>query len=1210
MNAFISGMRKILSDVSEELLEALFLKIDADCKGSVTWVARRALARGWEEMGDRRKPGLASPNPNSDHLANALPPSFLRQEKYVDYMMRELQGKEKMTKSQYRLHFQLPMRIIHLNHSCEVVKVQFLTQRYKKTGYFVTVTKDGTLQIWSESFVLINSFKIQRFHSQPMWVMDMVCLHNMNLVAVASTDQKIEFLDISKHRCDRVFTFMDLDSCVLVMDYWSDYRRGVFCYGDTKGNVIVFLSDNVSNGLFNPQFFPRTFKWGHSQWFTVSVQKLLNEVCPLFRSYRVKGLHSSWCEQVKFIPQMNLVASCSAIEKSSLVLTILPSRDRAGDLKFSVINLRKGILCFDYCADKNFLVTGGYDPLIRLWSPFSKKPLWLLKGHQTSVTHILVSSDKNGVLFSVSKDKNIRVWDLQEYTCLQSFSGKFFALGNCPITSTYFHRPDQTLICSTFSIGILTGHMEHERPRKAGGKAKVVGRYLCTFLYSRLFKQVVIGCLNGLVTVWELATGQRMMEFSVTDDQSIELTAMALDESERCLLTGFRDGTLKMWNYNLGECLLTFPNPEGLEISAIIHMNKVFYVTGWSKRITCFMFHKTKPVLLCYHSQTHHTEDILSMARYQNQFIGTSSYNGDILFWNANLLKPLLSYNALESPLPLLPKKVQTQEGEDNLLERQKSRRPCADKWAQKPQTQPLRPRARTRGNTKLRRSLMSAPPVMRHPRNKEPGLHVSLKVGGEPLIMTREVHFAFQKFLSAGSTKLSVTPQDLKSILKESERGKGDFQKQLQQSNASVEKIIFLQTRPRLPQTASLLSSCIDGYIYAWSVHGNGGLLGKFPVGLRKDQDIVVGAMTTDENDWILVTGDCKGTIKIWDIKDYCMCTDKPSPQPTEGKTVFGVNRFQFLIPEQAQINLPYYIPLEDKEVVDGQTISLVPPRLLATWRGHSESVAEVLYVDSFQVVISAGQDWDVKAWKLSGEAIGTFGLSVWERLQVVEILVDDELRTNLQEQTDRADATQEGFLPEFPEERDLAEALVYQRQEQAALLALLNRKGDTEADAWAKLRTIALKSPWPPERCPEDIENSWREWEARGKQESKVVGAAYKPRGQSRSPELLLTKVQYGWMRYQISPQIYQSLRFNELVPTSKPEFLQKPLDWHSRFALKTGRKVSADWDTSVSTPTAFSLFSPSCSVSSSASLSDVPEFSAPSSPRAQSSLSFLRP
>ena len=41
------------------------------------------------------------------------------------------------------------------------------------------------------SVPLWQLYQIQPSHSQQMWVIDMVCLHNMNLVAVASTDQKI-----------------------------------------------------------------------------------------------------------------------------------------------------------------------------------------------------------------------------------------------------------------------------------------------------------------------------------------------------------------------------------------------------------------------------------------------------------------------------------------------------------------------------------------------------------------------------------------------------------------------------------------------------------------------------------------------------------------------------------------------------------------------------------------------------------------------------------------------------------------------------------------------------------------------------------------------------------------------------------------------------------------------------------------------------------
>lgn len=59
-------------------------------------------------------------------------------------------------------------------------------------------------------------------------------------------------------------------------------------------------------------------------------------------------------------------------------------------------------------ADTHFLTpaTGGYDPHIRLWNPLvSKRPVWLMKGHQTSVTHLLVSSKNASILISISRDK-------------------------------------------------------------------------------------------------------------------------------------------------------------------------------------------------------------------------------------------------------------------------------------------------------------------------------------------------------------------------------------------------------------------------------------------------------------------------------------------------------------------------------------------------------------------------------------------------------------------------------------------------------------------------------------------------------------------------------------------------------------------------------------------------------------------------------------
>ncbi|XP_069863613.1 EF-hand calcium-binding domain-containing protein 8 [Dipodomys merriami] len=1063
LKTFIKSMKKVLSNVTDEMLEALFLKVDSDCDGSVSW------------------------------------------QKYVDFMMRELRVKEETRKNQYRLHFYFPMRIIHLNHGCEIVKVEYLIQRFKKSGVFLTITKDGILQFWTEAFSIISSFRLkdlQKLHKQQMWVIDMVCLHNMNLIAVASTDLKIEFFDISNHNCVRAFTFFDLDSCVLVMDYWSDYQRGVFCYGDTKGNVIIFTSDDVTSGLFNPSLFPKTTRFEILS--NISLRKLLKEKSTMYKSYRLRAVHTNWCEQVKFIPRLNVVASCSATEKSSLVMIILPPSDSERP-KLSVLNLRKGILCFDYCPDKNFLVTGGYDPHIRLWNPLvSKKPMWLMKGHQTSVTHIIMKSE-NSIFISISRDKNIRVWDLQDYDCLQSFGGKTFALGNCAITSAYLHK-DNTLVCSTYSIGILKGYVETQEPTKAGPKT-THSTALCAVLYSKIVKQVVSGCLHGEVSVWDIKTGRKKMEFSVTSTQPMELTAMALDESGRCLLTGLRDGTMTMWNHGTGECLLTFPNPDQMEITGIVHMSKGFYMSGWNKRITSFTFHKTKSLLMCYQWQAYHSEDILSMAKYQNQFLGTSSYNGDILFWNINIAKPILSFNASKSPWPLQPKKVQ-----EPLIEGVESNRDLKEqKWAYRPFLQASEANFKTLSNAILRQSLTSAPPAM---RRDEPGSVLQIPMNTSRIRLTKKSHSRYVPY-------------------SETERKKGEFKtKLMMQSSTSVEKIIFLQTRSRLPHTAALLSSCVNGYIYAWSIHGSGGLMGKFPVDSDNSGNVIVSTMATDKDDCILITGDCKGKIRIWDIKDYCIFVGHPSTPHSVKYSNEIQNKFRDLM-LSPQTSTPYYVPLKEKEVVEGQSISLVPPKLLITWKGHSDNVTDVMYVDSFQLVISAGQDCNVKAWKLSGDAVGTFGLNVWKRLQDATVDSGYKQPENSEEE-EFIDSVPKASQPDL--QRDLYEVLAYQRREQAVLMDLLNQRPEKEAEAWAKLQKMAVTSPWTREHSTQDIEETWNKWESHGKQVQKlseVLGAFYKPKEHSRTSRFLTTNVNYSCMKHQISPLIYHSLHLNELEP-----------------------------------------------------------------------------
>ena len=67
------------------------------------------------------------------------------------------------------------------------------------------------------------------------------------------------------------------------------------------------------------------------------------------------------------------------------------------------------------------------------------------------------------------------------------------------------------------------------------------------------------------MSVWDLDTGEKTMQFSRCHGD-MELTSMTFDPSGRRLITGGRDGSLKIWNFNNGACLSVLESSFTVEV--------------------------------------------------------------------------------------------------------------------------------------------------------------------------------------------------------------------------------------------------------------------------------------------------------------------------------------------------------------------------------------------------------------------------------------------------------------------------------------------------------------------------------------------------------------------------------------------------------------------------------------------------------------------
>jgi WD40 repeat protein len=119
------------------------------------------------------------------------------------------------------------------------------------------------------------------------------------------------------------------------------------------------------------------------------------------------------------------------------------------------------------------------------------------------------------------------------------------------------------------------------------------------------------------------------------------------DRTNRRLVTGAHDGSIKLWNFSTGQQLKEFVGFGEGEVTglACLHMTPYHYIiaTGWNRKVSYWLDPQSLPTdkasalptLQPQHHVEGHLEDILCMACYPElHILVTGSYDGDIILWN------------------------------------------------------------------------------------------------------------------------------------------------------------------------------------------------------------------------------------------------------------------------------------------------------------------------------------------------------------------------------------------------------------------------------------------------------------------------------------------------------------------------------------------------------------------------------------------------
>ncbi|XP_078261977.1 WD repeat-containing protein 64-like [Rhinoraja longicauda] len=308
----------------------------------------------------------------------------------------------------------------------------------------------------------------------------------------------------------------------------------------------------------------------------------------LRRTILRRKLHHEWVLRVKYFPHLNSFVSCSSDSVHSVVLDDI--RKLADCQPIRTLAVPRGVNAFDYCVKANTFVTGGEDKIVRLWNPnMFGKPKAMLSGHNCIITEVVINEADQHII-SLSTEGMFRVWDIQTIAVLQ-----VFILGEHQVdrhfNSMVFDHRRKRLIAGSDAIDLvpLTSAVQDSLQVPVSHD-----RSINVLVCSKATGMVVTICSKSVIKVWSVQSGRKLYHIAHPHGRSVEVTAAAVDDFGKDLVTGAIDGSLITWELRNGEKIRSLPpvtenTEENKRISHLFYMSlnepQIIIAVGWNNTI-------------------------------------------------------------------------------------------------------------------------------------------------------------------------------------------------------------------------------------------------------------------------------------------------------------------------------------------------------------------------------------------------------------------------------------------------------------------------------------------------------------------------------------------------------------------------------------------------------------------------------------------------
>ena len=600
---FISAfknVRGIKGYDTEEQLCHLFMKIDANSDGTVDWdeftnhillEQSRYMANEDEEVTmhlyeeDEEDEGMqatSSASPNS-------PTAKRKQKQKMENRLDAISSISERIENK-----------AHLQHLDMIERITWVSPLKS----YLSAGRDGLLKLWSDRLVPQRTIR-----NGKGWITDIAVMGSQPM-AVCSNDRTITFYDTYRSSLDMLGKIVNLDNVPLCCEYIRQSDHDLLIYADDKGLIYNYVLED---------------QWGSDATGPTAEVEIGSKKLTGMRLSGPIQVHSDWITQFKQQSQSTTLDLITSSMDCHLKLFDLEKRET----KWSVMAHSRGVFGFDVCKAFNFIASCGVERDIMLWNPFTGTSIGMLTGHTASVQKIIVNEADNQ-LISLATDKVIKIWDLRTNKCMQTILDKEHYWPENRITALMFSEHKKCLVSGAVKL------KERHRVKKTTLQAS---NPIIFALYNSNFGQVVTGDKQCTVNVYNVDNSEKVFSFDNVHNTAI--SAWCFDYSGRRLLTAGQDGSLKMWNFNNGQCLKLFTGFGEEEITCVAYVqegsNRYVAAGGWNCKVCIWEDAASSAKANVLRTLEGDADDISCMCfcaiSTAAVILATGTYDGEIVLW-------------------------------------------------------------------------------------------------------------------------------------------------------------------------------------------------------------------------------------------------------------------------------------------------------------------------------------------------------------------------------------------------------------------------------------------------------------------------------------------------------------------------------------------------------------------------------------------------